>query len=345
MIDRDKIIEKYAHKVIKSATADECIESRTQRNSFDEEKNGQEKQAVCDIMNISIKEADSAAEKHSLEAVTEKIKEKFKEIYNVRLDSVRIVTGRTEKNVNAFVLGDRLVIDTLTECMIHEMMTIIFVWSLYSEDKSKYGRFFNYLTSVLYAVSNYGLPVNIYSYAYIKQALAAKSNVFNTAALCEYFIYYFTIAHELAHKYLDIAHIAVKGKFQEEYMCDSIAYRIVLEMMGDENKCDVENRELMEYCFFAPMMLFDCMELLCKFNKAINRDFSVSDDIHPELKKRKENLFSIAYDEAYCFDRDAGADLYNCFLDVLDYYEEELMYRKQSGVLSDLLDYLEGRGK
>ena len=344
MIDRDKIIEKYADNVIKSAD-DEGIEILTQEHPFDKEKSEQAKQAVCNLMDIDVNEADLAVEKHSLEIVTEKIKRKFKKIYNVELDSVKIITGRTGKTVNAFLLGDRLIIDTLTECMIHELLTIIFVWSLHSEEKSRYGRFFNYLTSVLYTVSSCGLPVNIYSYEYIKQALIDKSNVLNTAALCEYFIYYFTIAHELAHKYLDVANIAVKGKFQEEYMCDSIAYRVVLEMMLDENECVVEHRELMEYCFFAPMMLIDCMELLYKFNKSIDCEFKANDMVHPELKKRKENLFSIAYDESYCFDRDEGENLYNCFLDVLEYYEEELLYRKQSGVLKDLLAYLEGEGK
>ena len=70
--------------------------------------------------------------------------------------------------------------------------------------------------------------------------------------------------------------------------------------------------------------------------------YIINDNEHPEIKKRKENLFSIPYKDEYDFNSSEGNDVYSAFLDVIDKYKIELLYRAENGTLNAFLKYIKG---
>ncbi len=221
------------------------------------------------------------------------------------------------------------------------MVTLI--WAKYWEDENLYGRFFNYLTTVIYASMVDKASYNIYDCEYIKREILQGSSTVNLAVSCQYFCMYFCIAHEMAHKYIENQNKKINAK-QEEFKADTIAYDIVLRLLADEECADIElkDRELFDYCYLSPMMIFDFWELLFYTNRIITNTYVIDDNMHPEIKKRKENLFSIPYKDEYQFDTNDGNAVYSSFLDVIDKYKTELLYRKETGTLDKFLIYLKG---
>ena len=64
----------------------------------------------------------------------------------------------------------------------------------------------------------------------------------------------------------------------------------------------------------------------------------VGTETHPEIQKRKENIFKIPYEDIYELDTEEGNRLYNGFLDVYDEYRTQLLMKKQLGKLESIID-------
>ena len=292
---------------------------------------------------VSVDSLKSSLYSHNTDIIFNRIKNKFSEVYNFDVSDLNFVNDRTMGSVNAFFGADLIFFDRMMEDTLHAFFMVTLIWAKYFEDESLYGRFFNYLTAVLYATIVDKSTYNIYDGEYIKQEIHQWSSIVNLAVSCQYFCMYFCIAHEVAHKYIAESKNKI-GAVQEEFKADSIAYDIVLRLMIDEENSGIENkdRELFAYCYLAPMMIFDFWDLLFYSNRVISKTYILKDDKHPEIKKRKENLFSIPYTDEYNFDSSEGNDVYSAFLDVIDKYKTELLYRAENGTLNEFLNYIKG---
>ena len=292
---------------------------------------------------VSVDSLKNSLYSHNTDIIFQRIKNKFSEVYNFDVSDLNFVNDRTQGSVNAFFGADLIFFDRILEDTLHAFFMVTLIWAKYFEDENLYGRFFNYLTAVLHAAIVDKATYNIYDCEYIKREVQQWSSTVNLAVSCQYYCMYFCIAHEVAHKYI----VETKDKMsniREEFTADSIAYDIVLRLMIDEENSVIENkdRELFAYCYLAPMMIFDFWDLLFYSNRVISKSYIKKDDKHPEIKRRKENLFSIPYTDEYDFDSSEGNDVYSAFLDVIDKYKTELLYRAENGTLNEFLDYIKG---
>ena len=193
----------------------------------------------------------------------------------------------------------------------------------------------------MYAVIKDRGMYNIYENQYIKDEISQWTSTVNLAVSCQYFCMYFCLAHEIAHGYIKSISMNLSSK-GEEYKADSIAYEVVLSLMEDEKESNlpVQDRELFEYCYLAPMMLFDMWDLIF-YTERVLFQRTIVNDSHPSIKKRKENLFSIPYDDdRFKFDTEEGNAVYNAFTDVIDKYKTELLYRNEHGQIDELIRYI-----
>ena len=338
----DKLKNKYKRTVIRDNRVDQLLNSS--KLAYNEEK------AIREGYNVLSSHEDVSAESlknslfsHNTDIIFRRIKNKFLEIYDFDVSDLTFVNDRTMGNVNAFFETDLIFFDRMLEDTLHAFFIVTLIWAKYFDDENLYGRFFNYLTTVLYATIVDKSTYNIYDGEYIKREIRQWSSTVNLAVSCQYFCMYFCIAHEVAHKYIAET-VDIISAVQEEFKADSIAYDIVLRLMMDEENSDIENkdRELFAYCYLAPMMIFDFWDLLFYTNRVISKTYMIKDNKHPEIKKRKENLFSIPYTDEYDFDSSEGNDVYSAFLDVIDKYKTELLYRAENGTLKEFLNYIKG---
>lgn len=283
----------------------------------------------------------SALDEHNTNNIFKKLQEKFKELYSYDADELQLIDNRSMDVMGAFIDDKYVFFDSFLEETLHPFFIITIIWAKYFDDKDKYGKFFNYLTGALYAVIKDKGMYNIYENRYIKDEISQWTSTVNLAVSCQYFCMYFCLAHEIAHGYIKSRAMNLSSK-SEEYKADSIAYEVVLSLMEDEETSNVrvQDRELFEYCYLAPMMLFDMWDLIF-YTERVLFQRTIVNDSHPSIKKRKENLFSIPYDDdKFKFDTEEGNAVYNAFTDVIDKYKTELLYRNEHGLIDELIRYI-----
>ncbi len=294
-----------------------------------------------DCGQISEEAIRNAMYNHSIDKILKKVLEKFEQIYSYRNDNIEIIKNRTKGTLSVEIGENCIFFDRNLEDSLHEFFMVTMIWGKYIDDEDKYGRFFNYLTVVLIGIIQ-NKTCNIYSFEYIGDEIRQGTSIANVAVGCQYFCVYFCIAHEVAHRYLEDINCMTNRKtnpVQSEYQADSIAYHVVLHLMEDESKLNSDSdRELSDFCYLSPMMFFDFWELIFYVDRVIFKKYVENDDKHPEVKKRRDSLFNVPYEDEFSFDTDQGNDLYAGFLDVIDKYKTELLYREKTGQLNSLLE-------
>ncbi len=283
----------------------------------------------------------SALDEHNTNNIFKRLKVKFKELYSYDANELQLIDNRSMDVMGAFIDDKYVFFDSFLEETLHPFFIITIIWAKYFDDKDKYGKFFNYLTAAIYAVIKDRGMYNIYKNRYIKDEISQWTSTVNLAVSCQYFCMYFCLAHEIAHGYIKSRSMNISSK-SEEYKADSIAYEVVLSLMEDEKESNlpVQDRELFEYCYLAPMMLFDMWDLIF-YTERVLFQRTIINDSHPSIKKRKENLFSIPYDDdKFKFDTEEGNAVYNAFTDVIDKYKTELLYRNEHGQIEELIRYI-----
>lgn len=336
-----KLKNQYKQKIIRINHVENLVENS--RNAYSETKALNKGYTLLSSHNISEYSLRDSLYSHNTEIIFQKIKDKFEQVYAFDSSNIHFIGNRTQGNVNAFCGENLIFFDRMLEDTLHAFFMVTLIWAKYFNNEDVYGRFFNYLTTVIYAAMIDKSTYNIYKFEYIQKEIDQWSSTVNRAVSCQYFSMYFCIAHEVAHKYIEGTGLKI-GQMQEEFRADAIAYDIVLRLLMDEANSNIDDndRELFEYCYLSPMMIFDFWDVLFYANRLITNTYITDDNIHPRIKKRKESLFSIPYRDEYEFDSVEGNAVYSSFLDVIDKYKTELLYRKENGTLYDFLNYMRG---
>lgn len=321
----------------------------TKKNMYDRSKSTYDKDKCIDggLKTLSMHNSvtreliSSALDEHNTNNIFKRLKVKFKELYSYDANELQLIDNRSMDVMGAFIDDKYVFFDSFLEETLHPFFIITIIWAKYFDDKDKYGKFFNYLPAAMYAVIKDRGMYNIYENQYIKDEISQWTSTVNLAVSCQYFCMYFCLAHEIAHGYIKSRSMNLSSK-DEEYKADSIAYEVVLSLMEDEeaSNVSVQDRELFEYCYLAPMMLFDMWDLIF-YTERVLFQRTIVNDSHPSIKKRKENLFSIPYDDdRFKFDTEEGNAVYNAFTDVIDKYKTELLYRNEQGQIDELIRYI-----
>lgn len=289
---------------------------------------------------------------HSMKMRYEKIRVKFKDIYQFDAKDISLTDNKISGRLSAFFDQSRkeIYFDGMIENAYFSIFLIIFIWSNHYEEEKISSKYFKYLTAALYAIIKDEQVANVQDFKYIKEDFYNNEQILNISISCVVFSLYFNLAHEMAHAMFlekpEYLNQVVSERYKdsreknEELIADLIAYDVTLRIMIDEKKSEENTKELSEFAYLSPLMLFDIYELLDEVSKAISgKGHSVYYD-HPEIKDRKENILKLPYEDRYDFDSTDGNVIYNFFLDAKELYLEILNNNKKNGMFSKLLRWI-----
>lgn len=151
----------------------------------------------------------------------------------------------------------------------------------------------------------------------------------------------FAVLHELSHIFLGhkpYKEIYDHNEFlKQEYEADESAYIILLETIYNRNNIQLDydmSAIFQEYTYLAPMMLIDFYNLIYYVDGTINKVKFYSP--YPSPAHRKERLFTVFDRWEKSINTKEGNDLYNCFLDVIEKFMNDVCDAEECGNLDAL---------
>lgn len=286
-------------------------------------------------------------EKYNLENMLVQIQKYFKREYHFTDEKMEL-NNRYQKSIGSYICYGKeegenyfIHIDELYEAAVLPFLLAMFKWTKEFDDLETYGFGFIHVLYTLNDVSILGRLPDANAMEALLKAVYDDMQLMNLAEECYWTITAFNIAHEVAHAYLGRdgknREMTRKQLHQEEFDADKIAYDIVLKMIIDGKDLSHDERLLEEYTYLAPIIFMDYIDLVYYTDRVLYHAY-VGTETHPLLKKRKDRLFSIPYDDKYRFDTIEGNKLYNGFLDVYDEYRTQLLLKKERGKLEGIID-------
>ena len=245
------------------------------------------------------------------------------------------VTKELSVNVND---GNKkiIVVDELIASGLSHFYMIILQWSIDINNSIIHKYSFKYLVFLLdMEFTKKGIGT-INDEEDISWLQSLNKNAIEIASDCYWVSWSFMVFHEIAH--LLLGHTKKQYSEQHEYEADKFAYKLIIELIKAYNESDDEIMSVFKcYTCFAPMMLFDFYRTINMYQKTVYPEKKAQ--FIPDPKSRIERLIEIMENEDDSFDNLVGMDVYNNYLDVLDYFWGVFENKFNSGQL-DFIRYL-----
>lgn len=276
------------------------------------------------------------SERYNLQNLFLELKESFRRKYGYYSQSELV--SKFNGMLNSLFDGGKvrfIYVDELLQLSVILFIATMLAWDDNHDDVEIYGNCFRFSLFLLNDVCIFGEVPGKSLFMDVLPRFLKDIHIAELAEDCFWTIMAFTLAHELAHEYLASRDKAscraagTKNSIEEEFEADRIAYDMVLNNIMEGNP---DNMMLKNYTYLAPMMYMDFFDLFYYTDRILyKRRIPVID--HPLPNTRKEALFRVANDDKYIFDTESGNDLYNCFLNSVDQYKEQLLLKEQRGKL------------
>lgn len=278
-------------------------------------------------------------EQYNLQNMFDVVKEYFGKEF--RYDACAItLSNRYQKTINSYIYDDKdnpvfIHIDELFESTVMAFFLVMFKWSKDFSELETYGECFKYMLFLLNEVCIFGEMQGQDANDALLQLVSGDVQILQLAEDCYWTVVVFSLAHEVAHAYLESIGktYSLQHPEKEEYDADMIAYHIVLKIIMDR---DEKDRILEEYTYLAPMMYMNFFDLYYYTDRVLYKS-QFFDPQHPRPIDRRDRLFTIANKEEYDFNTVDGNHLYGGFLDVYKEYKEQLLLKKESGKLERII--------
>lgn len=231
-----------------------------------------------------------------------------------------------------------IVVDELISCGLTEFYTIILQWSidLYDEKIHRYAfRQLIYLFDMEFTKKGLGTVSNEDDAEWFH---SLNENAMTIAADCYWVSWAFIVLHEIGH--LVLGHTKIPYNVNQEYEADEFAYKMIIKLI---KKFRGSSNDLMsvfqQYTCYAPMMLFDFYRIINMYQGIVYPE--LKSHFNPEPQSRIDHLITIINNESF---EDSpkievfGIDVYNNYLDVLDYFWEQFIIKFKKGKLDFLYD-------
>lgn len=279
-------------------------------------------------------------QKYNLKQMFELVKHYFQKEYGYYRKDIELI-NRYQRSVNSYIFLDEEIeqfihIDELFESSIISFFLVIFKWSKDFENLETYGNCFLYLLFIMNDESILGDIPNEHSNEALLQIMQGDVQIMNLASSCYWTVVIFNLAHEVAHSYFASIGKTFSDKRKEEFEADAVAYDIVLKIIIEQSKVEVQKRIIENYTYLAPVMYMQIFDLLY-YTDRILYNKRITTDTHPLPKYRISHLFAIANDDKYDFDTVEGNHLYNGFLDIYNEYRTQLILKKERGKLTKII--------
>lgn len=150
----------------------------------------------------------------------------------------------------------------------------------------------------------------------------------------------FAFCHEIAHIYLnhsEQSEDSVDALWQKEFEADAVGYRAYLEMIQtvQEDPKIPFTGIFHDSLYIAPMVLFQFYEDTYFMDYWLFGERAGNS--HPSLKARFEALLRISEQPQYTFETHDGNVILRNYMDISDYFREQLMIKLQKGKLHPMI--------
>lgn len=237
--------------------------------------------------------------------------------------------------------GSIVYVDELIVSELFEYIATYYLWALDLKDREMYEFCFRYTTCLLNNSARLGILTRDERKAQLVQWLRKKCTIEGVNLIAD--LYWsclaFAFCHEIAHIYLkhEDPDNSQDTSWKAEYDADAVGYEVYLHMIetAQHNTTEPFAGIFHDYLYTAPMILFRFFEDTYFMGYWLFGE--EAGDSHPPLSKRFEELLRISEHPKYTFDTSEGNDLLNNYLDVSDYYREQLILKLQRGKLHQVI--------
>lgn len=263
----------------------------------------------------------------------------FLKKYIASLDGTKPIPSSQASRL--FSGGNIVYVDELVLSELFEYIATYYLWALDLDDRDLYSFCFRYTTCLLNNSARLGILTSDERKAQLVEWIQKKCTIKGVNLIAD--LYWsclaFAFCHELAHIYLnheelDDSHDILWGA---EYDADAVGYEVYLHMIetAQQNIAEPFAGIFHNYLYTAPMILFRFYEDTYFMGYWLFGEQSGGS--HPPLSQRFEKLLRISEQPKYTFDTSEGNDLLNNYLDVSDYYREQLILKLQRGKLHQVI--------
>lgn len=274
--------------------------------------------------------------KYNLHNMFEIVKKYFFQEYGYKGSDIEL-SNKYQNTINSYIYNDKwnpafIHIDELFESTIMTFLLAMFKWSKDFTNLEVYGECFIFVLYLLNDVCIFGEMQEEVANKSLLNVVQGDIQILQLAEDCYWTIVVFSLAHEIAHAYLESSERCYSKRHpeKEEFDADAMAYHIVLKIIMDEDSI------LQKYTYLAPMMYMDFFDLYYYTDRVLYKTVFY-DPQHPTPIKRKNRLFAIVDKKEYDFDTIDGNHLYSGFLDVYDEYRDQVLLKMERGKLNDIL--------
>lgn len=237
--------------------------------------------------------------------------------------------------------GSIVYVDELIVSELFEYIATYYLWALDLTDRDMYAFCFRYTTCLLNNSARLGILTSDERKAQLVQRLREKCTLEGVNLIAD--LYWaclaFAFCHEIAHIYLKHEELddSQDTSWKAEYAADAVGYEVYLHLIetAQQNTTEPFAGIFHDYLYTAPMILFRFYEDTYFMGYWLFGERA--GDSHPPLSKRFEELLRISENPKYTFDTSMGIDLLNNYLDVSDYYREQLILKLQRGKLHQVI--------
>ena len=219
--------------------------------------------------------------------------------------------------------------DDLVQIVLIQSLSAIFFWDEYSGDSEHVEWAYKFLFSSLKEQALYkAIPTSDTVSKWFEHVKGNKHLVELAVDAC-YLIITFALAHELAHIYL--GHLSSISNdeinvFDRELEADQVAYECILHLIDEQTKgtgSEIWDRYY-EHAYLAPLMFFDYYDLIIYTAEKLEIEGDGVSGGYPSTQERREKLLETVNLPEYVLNTEEGNIMYNCFLDVCEYYKTNL---------------------
>lgn len=239
-----------------------------------------------------------------------------------------------------FSSSNLVYVDELLFAALFEYIAAYYLWAKDCDDAMQFC--FPYITMLLNYSCRLGILTNDDKKKELVSAIIARCDVraINLIADLYWSCVAFAFCHEIAHIYLKHTDNAASDRdklWEMEYEADAAGYEIYLNIIEttQENSKEPFSGIFHDYLYTAPMILFRFYEDIYFFSYRLFGE--KAGNSHPKLQDRMNRLFPISESEKYTFDTAEGNILLNNYLDVSDWFREQLILKLQKGKLDQLI--------
>ena len=264
----------------------------------------------------------------------------FSKMYIASVDGTSPIPANGASRL--FSEKNEVYVDELILSALFEYIATYYLWAKSEKDPAVSVFCFPYIVGLLNYTCRLGILTNDEQEARLVSQIADCCALWEANLISD--LYWsclaFAFCHEIAHIHLNHAEQpedSVDVLWQQEYEADAVGYSVYLEMIQtvQEDPKIPFTGIFHDSLYIAPMVLFQFYEDTYFMDYWLFGERAGNS--HPSLRSRFEALLQISEQPQYAFETHDGNIILSNYMEISDYFREQLMIKLQKGKLHPII--------